>query len=178
MRLNLDFLYRRKKYDAATLESTNLDRVLNVFDLTALGVSCTLGSGVYVLIGNIMSNYAGPSIILSFVVALVCSFLAGLCYAELGARVPRSGSAYVIRQSLSLFNRSHLILLFQVYLYVTIGEFLAFIIGWNVILEYVIGTSTTASALSRYIDSLTGDQISQAFRNAMVNSFYFLFIYL
>jgi cationic amino acid transporter 2 len=148
MRVNLSFLYRKKKYDNNSVESTNLHRVLNIFDLTALGVSCTLGSGVYVLIGNIMSNYAGPSIILSFLVALVCSFLAGLCYAELGARVPRSGSAYV-------------------YLYVTIGEFLAFVIGWNIILEYVIGTSTTASALSKYIDSLAGDEISKAFRLAM-----------
>ena len=148
MRLNLNFLYRIKSYDTTSVESTNLSRVLNVFDLTALGVSCTLGSGVYVLIGNVMSNYAGPSIILSFMVALVCSFLAGLCYAELGARVPRSGSAYV-------------------YLYVTMGEFLAFLIGWNVILEYVIGTSTTASALSKYIDSLASDQISRAMRAAM-----------
>jgi amino acid transporter len=148
MRVNLSFLYRKKRYDTTSVESTNLNRVLNIFDLTALGVSCTLGSGVYVLIGNIMSNYSGPSIILSFLVAFVCSFLAGLCYAELGARVPRSGSAYV-------------------YLYVTIGEFLAFIIGWNVILEYVIGTSTTASALSKYIDSLAHDQISKAFRLAM-----------
>lgn len=107
-----------------------------------------MGSGVYVLIGNIISNYAGPSILVSFLLAGFCSFLAGLCYAELGSRVPRSGSAYI-------------------YIYVTIGEFMAFIIGWDVILEYVIGTSAAASALSKYIDSLASYKISSALKSAM-----------
>lgn len=77
---------------------------------------------IFFLKGNIIAKYTGPSIIVSFLLAGVCSFLAGLCYAELGSRVPRSGSAYV-------------------YIYVTIGEFLAFFIGWDVILEYIIGKS-------------------------------------
>lgn len=81
--------------------------------------------------------------------------MAGLCYAELGSRVPRSGSAYV-------------------YIYVTIGEFIAFIIGWDVILEYVIGTSTSASALSKYIDSLTDYKISKAFNNSMHMNVHYL----
>ena len=72
----------------------------------------------------------------------------GLCYAELGSRVPRSGSAYI-------------------YIYVTVGEFLAFIIGWDVVLEYIIGTSTAASALSIYIDSVFDKDISKSLRNAM-----------
>ncbi|RNA27609.1 high affinity cationic amino acid transporter 1-like isoform X1, partial [Brachionus plicatilis] len=155
MKFNFQFFYRKKKFDQNSLESTNLSRVLDLFDLTALGVSSTIGSGVYVLIGNTISHYAGPSIIISFIIAGICSFLAGLCYAELGSRVPRSGSAYV-------------------YIYVTIGEFIAFIIGWDVVLEYVIGTSTSASALSKYIDSLTDYQISTALNNSMHMNVHFL----
>lgn len=120
MRLNLSFCYRKKKYDSHSVEATNLNRVLNLLDLTALGVASTLGPGVYVLIGNIIAKQTGPSIILAFLLAGVSSLLSGLCYAELGARVPRSGSAYA-------------------YIYATIGEFLAFFIGWDVLLEYIIG---------------------------------------
>ncbi len=78
MRINFNFLFRKKKYDNTTLECTNLSRVLSLLDLTALGVSCTLGSGVYILIGNIISKYAGPAILFSFLFAGICSFLAGL----------------------------------------------------------------------------------------------------
>lgn len=107
-----------------------------------------MGSGIYVIAGTVIADYTGPSVIVSFLVAGVCSFLAGLSYAELGARVPRSGSAYV-------------------YIYVTIGEFIAFVIGWDVILEYIIGTSSTASALSLYIDSLANNVISKTFNDTM-----------
>ena len=139
----LRLLTRRKEIDN-DLSDSKLRRCLNVFDLTAIGVGATVGAGLYVVTGQIARDVAGPAIVLSFFVAAVAAFLSGICYSEFGCRITKAGSAYV-------------------YTYTSLGEIWAFIIGWNMILEYVIGAASLGRASSEYIDSITGGVIRKFF---------------
>lgn len=109
-----------------------LRRVLSATNLTMLGIGGIIGAGIFVLTGTAAANYAGPGIVLSFILAGVGCLFAGLCYAELAAMIPVAGSAYT-------------------YAYATLGEFIAWIIGWDLILEYLFGAATVAVGWSGYL---------------------------
>ncbi|KAI1296536.1 Cationic amino acid transporter 2 [Halotydeus destructor] len=134
-------LTRRKKFDETGLNESRLKRCLSVFDLTLLGIGSTLGLGMYVIGGQVAATKAGPGVIVSFAIAALVALVAALCYAEFGARIPRAGSAYV-------------------YSYVAIGEFMGFIIGWGLVLQYIMSTASVARGYSGYVDSLVDGALS------------------
>jgi APA family basic amino acid/polyamine antiporter len=134
-------LFRRKdvralQHDAAT--DTSLKRGLNAWHLTALGVGGIIGTGIFVLTGTVAAQNAGPAVVLSFLIAGLASGFAALCYAEFASLVPIAGSAYT-------------------YAYATLGEFLAWVIGWDLVLEYALGAVTVAIGWSGYAVSFLDD---------------------
>jgi APA family basic amino acid/polyamine antiporter len=117
---------------------TSLRRTLSLASLIALGIGAIIGAGIFVLTGHAAAAHAGPAISISFVLAgIVCAF-AGLCYAEMASTVPVAGSAYT-------------------YAYATMGEFMAWVIGWDLILEYAFGATTVAIGWSGYVTSFLRD---------------------
>jgi len=119
-------------------ESGGLKRSLTALNLTTLGIGAIIGAGIFVLTGQAAAQYAGPGIVLSFIISGFACGLAGLCYAEFASMIPIAGSAYT-------------------YSYATLGEFLAWIIGWDLILEYLFAASTVAVGWSGYVVSFLKD---------------------
>jgi APA family basic amino acid/polyamine antiporter len=115
-----------------------LRRALGATNLITLGIGAIIGTGIFVLTGTTSAEHAGPAIVLSFIVAAVGCVFAGLCYAEFASMIPVAGSAYT-------------------YGYATLGEIFAWIIGWDLVLEYAFGAATVASGWSGYLISLLGD---------------------
>lgn len=115
-----------------------LNRVLGPINLTLIGIGGIIGAGIFVITGQAAANYAGPAIVISFIISAIGCAFAGLCYAEFASMIPIAGSAYT-------------------YSYATIGELFAWIIGWDLILEYLFGASTVAVGWSGYVVSFLKD---------------------
>ena len=117
-----------------------LRRALGALNLTTLGIGAIIGAGIFVLTGTAAAQYAGPGVVWSFVVAGIGCLFAGLCYAEFASMIPIAGSAYT-------------------YGYATLGEFIAWIIGWDLILEYLFGAATVAVGWSGYFTAFLKDYL-------------------
>src|ERR1700689_4902948 len=115
-----------------------LKRSLSATNLVALGIGAIIGAGIFVLTGHAAAANAGPAITLSFILGAIACAFAGLCYAEMASTVPVAGSAYT-------------------YAYATLGELVAWIIGWDLILEYALGATTVAIGWSGYAVSFLKD---------------------
>jgi len=134
-------LFRRKSVtdlQAEALTDHSLKRALGALNLTMLGIGAIIGTGIFVLTGTVAAVNAGPAVVLSFVLAGVASIFAALCYSEFASLVPMAGSAYT-------------------YGYATLGELIAWIIGWDLVLEYALGAVTVAIGWSGYVVSFLKD---------------------
>jgi basic amino acid/polyamine antiporter, APA family len=124
--------------EASEVGEHSLKRALGPTNLITLGIGAIIGAGIFVLTGSAAAQYAGPAIVLSFVLAGIACAFAGLCYSEFASLIPIAGSAYT-------------------YGYATLGEIFAWIIGWDLILEYAFGAATVASGWSGYVNSFLQD---------------------
>ena len=116
----------RRSHAEHSKQHGGLKRVLGLWSLVAIGIGCTIGAGIFVMPGIVAATHAGPGILLSFMLAGVACAIAALCYAELAVIIPASGSAYS-------------------YTYATLGELAAWLIGWNLLLEYGLANSAVAA---------------------------------
>jgi APA family basic amino acid/polyamine antiporter len=130
-------LFITKPVQDAAVADSGLKRSLTATQLVMLGIGAVIGAGIFVLSGHAAAEHAGPAIVLSFIIAGIACAFAGLCYAEFAAMLPVSGSAYS-------------------YSYATLGEFVAWFIGWNLVLEYMFAASTVAVGWSGYLNSFLG----------------------
>ncbi|MGE5731823.1 MAG: amino acid permease, partial [Gemmatimonas sp.] len=133
-------LMTRKSIHELTAEAntSTLRRTLGPFSLTMLGVGAIIGAGIFVITGTAAAQFAGPGLVLSMIFAAIGCAFAGLCYAEFASMIPVAGSAYT-------------------YAYATLGEFFAWIIGWDLVLEYLFGASAVAVGWSGYAVSFLRD---------------------
>ncbi|HUQ15335.1 MAG TPA: amino acid permease, partial [Gemmatimonadales bacterium] len=115
-------------------QQPTLRPVLGPLALTTLGIGSVIGTGIFVLTGTAASQHAGPALVVSMIIAAIACALAGLCYAELAAMIPIAGSAYT-------------------YAHASAGQFVAWIIGWDLVLEYALSASTIAVGWSGYFVS-------------------------
>src|SRR5689334_977463 len=120
---------------AEDASGVKLNRCLSATALVALGIGAIIGTGIFVLTGTAAANHAGPGLALAFIIAGIGCALAGLCYAEFASMIPIAGSAYT-------------------YSYATMGELVAWVIGWDLVLEYAIGAATVSIAWSEYLNKL------------------------
>ncbi|MDE2183111.1 MAG: amino acid permease [Alphaproteobacteria bacterium] len=124
--------------DPVVASEIHLKRALGPFSLIMIGIGEIIGAGIFVIAGNAAAEHAGPAVLLSFVIAGVGCFFAGLCYAEFASMIPESGSSYT-------------------YAYATMGRFMAWFIGWNMVLEYLVSAAGVAAGWSGYFVSLLHD---------------------
>src|SRR5437870_7299347 len=136
----MNLLRRKSVTDLQTeaLTDHSLNRALGALNLTMLGIGAIIGTGIFVLTGTVAAVNAGPAVVLSFILAGIASIFAALCYSEFASLVPMAGSAYT-------------------YGYATLGEIFAWIIGWDLVLEYALGAVTVAIGWSGYVVSFLKD---------------------